>query len=218
MGINYLSRGWERHILPGAAPTDVDIKQVGCLLPAYREDQPGAHGAWQVGLRGDTQTVPQSSYILAERNMPWDLSRRPQAALWPALDTSLAQRRQLQPPCWRAAFWHRPWKGVGLEPASLILAAWGCDFGQPVEKDLTVLIGNFATLSPQEGKLTFHLVSLVSATPCHPCLTSNPIHSDLHEADTGRHLSEWLVYSRCSINVSWPLLFPEVTTTMRRRL
>ena len=35
-----------------AAPTDVDIKQVGCLLPAYREDQPEAHGAWQVGVSG----------------------------------------------------------------------------------------------------------------------------------------------------------------------
>ena len=69
-----------------AAPTDVDIKQVGCLLPAYREDQPEAHGARQVGVGGaDTQTEPQSSSVLADRNVPWDLSGRPQAALWPAL-------------------------------------------------------------------------------------------------------------------------------------
>ena len=25
---------------------------MGCLLPAYREDQPEAHGAWQVGVGG----------------------------------------------------------------------------------------------------------------------------------------------------------------------
>lgn len=58
VGINYLSPGWERHILPRAAPTDVDIKQVGCLLPTYHEDQPGAHRGLAGGGGWDIQTVP----------------------------------------------------------------------------------------------------------------------------------------------------------------
>lgn len=33
---------------------------------------------------------------------------------------------------------------------------------------------------------------------------------------TGRHLSEWLVYSRCSISLSFPWMFPEVTRIRKK--
>jgi hypothetical protein len=59
--------------------------------------------------------------------------------------------RQLCLRSWREAYWHQPWAGAvaGVAPASLLLAE-GYEFGKPVKKDLTYLLGDFATFSSAE--------------------------------------------------------------------
>lgn len=122
VGINYLSQGWERHILHRAAPTDVDIKQVGCLLPGYREDQPGAHWDWQVCVyeRHTGCTTKQQSLGREECAL---------GPLWEARSSAASSEHQPEGagnyslPAGETACYQQPCKGEGVEPTSLILVA-----------------------------------------------------------------------------------------------
>lgn len=88
MGINYLSFGWERHILPRAAPTVVDIKQVGCLLPSYCDDCGGLAGGGDGWGDWGCTTKPQSPG--GEECALGPVSET-QAALGPVLGPGLAR-------------------------------------------------------------------------------------------------------------------------------
>lgn len=94
----------------GPHPQMLTSSRWAVCYPLALKTSPEPTGPGRCVGMGDTQTAPQSSKTLAGRNVPWDLSGRPQAALWPVLGTS---PRQLQPACWGTVCYHQPWGGWG---------------------------------------------------------------------------------------------------------
>lgn len=96
---------------------------MGCLLPAYREDQPGAHWDWQV-------CVYERHIGCTTKQQSLDREECALGPLWEARSGSVASSGH-QPggagnyslPAEGDSSYQRPCKGVGMEPTSLILVA-----------------------------------------------------------------------------------------------